>query len=51
MLSFQPQSPHPGFHSVVLQVQGYDGLEVSARGGYWAESENAATRRLSGQAK
>jgi VWFA-related protein len=47
ILSFQPQSPHPGFHSVVLQVHGYDGLEVSARDGYWAEPEDPAT----GQAK
>jgi VWFA-related protein len=43
ILSFQPQSPHPGFHSVVLQVHGYDGLEVSARDGYWAEPEDPAT--------
>jgi VWFA-related protein len=41
MLSFQPESPHPGFHSVVLQVPGYDGLKVSARAGYWAEDENS----------
>jgi VWFA-related protein len=51
ILSFQPQSPHPGFHSVVLQVRGYDGLKVSARDGYWAEPENPATRHPSGQAK
>jgi VWFA-related protein len=51
ILSFQPQSPHPGFHSVVLQVNGYDGLEVSARDGYWAETENPATPRPSRQAK
>jgi VWFA-related protein len=41
ILSFQPQSPHPGFHSVVLQARGYDGLKVSARAGYWAEPENS----------
>jgi VWFA-related protein len=51
ILSFQPLSPHPGFHSVVLQVHGYDGLEVSARDGYWAETENPAIPRPSGQAK
>ncbi len=51
ILSFQPQSPHPGFHSVLLQVRGYDGLKVSARDGYWAEPENPASRRPSGQAK
>lgn len=41
MLSFQPEAPHPGFHSLLLQVRGYDGLKVSARNGYWAEPENA----------
>lgn len=51
ILSFQPQSPHPGFHSLVLQVHGYDGLEVSARDGYWAETENPATHLPFGHAK
>jgi hypothetical protein len=37
VLSFQPQSPHPGFHALALRVPGYVGLEVFARGGYWAE--------------
>jgi VWFA-related protein len=50
ILSFQPQSPHPGFHSVVLQVHGYEGLEISARNGYWAEPENPAMSP-SGQAR
>jgi VWFA-related protein len=40
ILSFQPEAPHPGFHSLLLQVRGYDGLRVSARDGYWAEPEN-----------
>jgi VWFA-related protein len=42
MLSFQPQSPHPGFHSVVLKTRGYEGLIVSARNGYWAEPQDPA---------
>ena len=37
VLSFQPQSPHPGFHAISLKVPGYDHMEVSARGGYWAD--------------
>jgi VWFA-related protein len=45
ILSFQPQSPHPGLHSVVLQLHGYDGLKVSAREGYWAEPENPVPSR------
>jgi len=37
VLSFQPQSPHPGFHAISLKVPGYAHMEVSARGGYWAD--------------
>ena len=36
ILSFQPQSPHPGFHAIALTVPNYVHLEVSARNGYWA---------------
>ncbi len=38
VLSFQPQSPHSGFHAIQLRVPGYVGLKVSARDGYWAEA-------------
>ena len=38
VLSFQPQSPHAGFHAIELRVPGYVGMEVSARNGYWADS-------------
>jgi VWFA-related protein len=48
ILSFQPQSPHPGFHFVVLQMHGYEGLEVSARNGYWVEPADPATPGSSG---
>jgi hypothetical protein len=37
MLSFQPQSPHPGFHAISLAAPNYDGLKVSARSGYWID--------------
>jgi VWFA-related protein len=37
VLSFQPQSPHPGFHAIALTTPNYLHLEVSARNGYWAE--------------
>lgn len=43
VLSFQPPSPHPGFHALALRVPGYVGLEVFARGGYWAETEDSPT--------
>jgi VWFA-related protein len=42
VLSFQPQSPRPGFHSIKLTVPNYEKLEVSARDGYWAEGDPAA---------
>ena len=37
VLSFQPQSPRPGFHSLKLSVPNYEGVQVSGRTGYWAE--------------
>ena len=37
VLSFQPQSPHPGFHAIELTAPAYVGLEISARNGYWAD--------------
>jgi VWFA-related protein len=40
ILSFQPQSPHPGLHGISLRLPNYTGLEVTARGSYWAESED-----------
>ena len=39
VLSFQPQSPHPGFHVISLKLPGYAHLEVSARNGYWADAD------------
>jgi hypothetical protein len=45
VLSFQPQSPHPGLHAVTLSVPGYAKLQVTARTSYWADLEttNSAT--------
>ena len=42
VLSFQPQSPHAGFHAISLRVPAYAGLEVSARDGYWADTDTAS---------
>jgi VWFA-related protein len=39
VLSFQPQSPHAGFHAIELRAPEYPGLTIAARNGYWAESE------------
>jgi VWFA-related protein len=39
-LSFQPQSPHPGLHSIQLRLRGdYPGLTVTARSSYSPNSE------------
>ena len=45
MLSFQPQSPHPGFHSIELRLRDYPGLRVTARSSCWADSDGAAAGR------
>jgi VWFA-related protein len=37
VLSFQPQSPHPGFHAVELKLKDHPGLRLTARSGYWAD--------------
>jgi len=42
ILSFQPQSPHPGFHALTLRAPNYANLEVTARSGYWADTEHAS---------
>ena len=39
VLSFHPQSPHPGLHIIALHVPHYSGVEVTARSSYWAEPE------------
>jgi VWFA-related protein len=42
ILSFQPQSPHPGLHVISLRAPNYAGLEVTARSSYWADPVPAA---------
>ncbi len=39
MLSFHPQSPHPGLHILAVRVPGYENVEVRARTSYWASPE------------
>lgn len=39
MLSFHPQSPHPGLHILSVRVPGYENVEVKARASYWASPE------------
>ena len=45
VLSFQPQSPHPGLHVIELRLQNYSNLEVTARSSYWADTEATSTNQ------
>jgi len=37
VLSFRPQSPHPGLHALELRVKDKPEYEVRARKGYWVD--------------
>ena len=43
ILSFHPQAPHPGLHVLTLKLPDYEGLELTARTSYWADSVATAT--------
>lgn len=42
VLSFHPQSPHPGLHAIGLRLKDYPNLVVTARASYWADPESTA---------
>jgi VWFA-related protein len=42
VLSFHPQSPTPGFHSIVLKLRDESHLSVEARDGYWVNTDNGS---------
>jgi VWFA-related protein len=44
ILSFHPQAPHPGLHVLTLNLPDYDGLVVTARASYWADTVAPASR-------
>jgi VWFA-related protein len=46
MLSFHPQSPHPGLHAVSLRLKDYPNLDLAARNSYWVETDSAPTPSL-----
>jgi VWFA-related protein len=46
VLSFQPQSPHPGLHVISLSLPSYSKLSVTARTSYWADPENTSSNSL-----
>lgn len=40
VLSFQPQSPHPGLHVIGLSLPNYSKLAITARSSYWVDPES-----------
>jgi len=49
MLSFHPQSPHPGLHAVTLRLKNYPNLDLAARNSYWVEGEQISDAKPSSQ--
>lgn len=41
VLSFRPEAPHPGLHTLKLQLKDYPNLEITARRNYWAQEPTA----------
>lgn len=41
VLSFHPEAPHPGLHTLKLRLKDYSNLEIIARRNYWAEDSTA----------
>ncbi|HWZ00530.1 MAG TPA: VWA domain-containing protein [Edaphobacter sp.] len=46
VLSFQPQSPHPGLHVISLSLPSYSKLSLIARTSYWADPEITSSNLL-----
>jgi hypothetical protein len=42
VLSFRPETPHPGMHTLKLRLKDYPKLEITARRSYWAQDANSA---------
>ena len=43
VLSFQPQSPAPGFHYIQLKLRDYPQLSIEARSGYWVNQDGGVS--------
>jgi VWFA-related protein len=41
VLSFRPEAPHPGMHTLKLKLTNYPNLEITARRSYWAQDAGA----------
>lgn len=46
VLSFRPEDPHPGVHTLKLDLKDYPKLQITARRNYWAESADSETPSL-----
>ncbi len=44
ILTFHPQSPHPGLHAIALRAPDYSNLKVTARSGYWVDAVSTAEK-------
>lgn len=44
LLSFRPQSPHPGMHVLTVRLPDYPQLRVRGRRGYWMDADPAGNR-------
>jgi VWFA-related protein len=42
VLSFRPEAPHPGMHTLKLKLTNYPNLEITARRNYWAQDAGDA---------
>jgi VWFA-related protein len=45
VLSFRPEAPHPGMHTLKLQLKDYPNLQITARRNYWAEDAAAENKQ------
>jgi VWFA-related protein len=45
VLSFRPEAPHPGLHTLKLQLKDYPNLQITARRNYWAQDTTAGTAK------
>jgi VWFA-related protein len=45
VLSFRPEAPHPGMHTLKLKLKDYPNLQITARRNYWAEDAGAENKQ------
>lgn len=45
VLSFRPETPHPGMHTLKLRLKDYPNLQITARRNYWAVDGTAENKQ------